>query len=159
MRVMTTPLASVAAMVCTLGSAAAQLPPKHVLGLDDALRVIEAAKAEALRNNWPSVIAVADDGGWLIALQRMDNPAMLVSVELAPGKARTAVIYRKPTSSLERSVDAGRVAATTAPDSVQMQGGIPLMIGGQIVGAIGVSTDTPAHDQQVAEAGASALRR
>jgi glc operon protein GlcG len=103
------------------------------------------------------VIAVVDDGGWLIAMERMDNPAMLASVELAPGKARTAALYRKPTVDLEKMIDTGRVAAVTAPGFIEMQGGIPLVMDGQVVGAIGVSTDTPAHDQQVAEAGVRAL--
>ena len=138
-------------------TAAAQPAVKRVLTLDEAKRVIAAAEAEAARNAWPSVIAVVDDGGWLIALERMDNPPMLASVELAPGKARTAALFRKPTATLEQAIDTGRVAAATAPGFVEMQGGIPLVKEGQVVGAIGVSTDTPAHDEQIAEAGAKAL--
>jgi glc operon protein GlcG len=138
--------------------AGAQDAVKRVITLEQAKRIIGAAEAEASRNGWPSVIAVVDDGGWLIAMERMDNPAMMASVELAPGKARTAALYRKPTADLEKTIDGGRVAAVTAPDFVQMQGGIPLRLDGEIVGAIGVSTDTPAHDEQVAEAGVKALQ-
>jgi glc operon protein GlcG len=151
-------LVTMAAGVAITMTATAQTAVKHVLTLAEAKRVIAAAEAEAARSSWPSVIAVVDDGGWLITMERMDNPPMLASVELAPGKARTAALYRKPTADLEKMIDTGRVAAVTAPDFIQMQGGIPLVMDGQVVGAIGVSTDTPAHDQQVAEAGAKALR-
>jgi glc operon protein GlcG len=153
----TVKLAVLAALMACAVTANAQTQTKHVLSLAQAKRVIAAAETEAGRNGWPSVIAVVDDGGWLIALERMDNPPMLASVALAPGKARTAALYRKQTAELEKMIDNGRVAAVTAPGFVEMQGGIPLMIDGQVVGAIGVSTDTPAHDQQVAEAGVKGL--
>ena len=103
------------------------------------------------------MLAVVDDGGWLVLLERMDGAPMLASVELAPGKARAAAVYRKPTRALEESINGGRAAAVTAPGFVQMQGGVPLVAGGEVVGAIGVSADTPAHDEQIAEAGARAL--
>ncbi len=135
----------------------AQQAGTPTLTLDDATRVIDAAKAESRSLNCSSVIAVVDGGGWLIKLERMDNPAMLVSVELAPGKARAAALYRKQTAELEKSIDTGRVAAVTAPGLIQMQGGIPLVINSVIVGAVGVSTDTPAHDQAIAEAASKAL--
>ncbi|WP_414476085.1 GlcG/HbpS family heme-binding protein [Microvirga sp. M2] len=134
-----------------------QLPQKKVLTLEAARRVVAAAEAEAQRNNAPGVIAVVDDAGWLILLVRMDKAPMLASIELAPGKARSAAIYRKPTQVLEEAINKGRTAAVTAPGFVQMQGGLPLMADGAIVGAIGVSADTPVHDQQIAEAGARAL--
>jgi glc operon protein GlcG len=153
---MMTVAAAVAAFTPT---ADAQPVVKRVITLEQAKRVIGAAEAEASRNGWPSVIAVVDDGGWLIALDRMDNPAMLACVELAPGKARTAALFRKPTAELEKAIDTGRTAAVTASGFVEMQGGIPLRLDGQVVGAIGVSTDTPAHDQHVAEAGVKALQQ
>ena len=150
----------------TVAAALAIMPPveaqpvvKRVITLEQARRVIGAAEAEASRNGWPCVIAVVDDGGWLIALERMDNPAMLASVELASGKARTAALFRKPTADIEKSIDTGRVAAVTAGGFVEMQGGIPLQLGGQIAGAIGVSADMPAHDEQIAEAGVRALEQ
>jgi glc operon protein GlcG len=119
--------------------------------------VVAAAEVEAQRNNAPAVLAVVDDSGWLILLERMDNAPMLASVEIAPGKARAAAIYRKPTQVLEEVINRGRTAAVTAPGFVQMQGGVPLMVNGEVVGAIGVSADTPVHDQLIAEAGARAL--
>lgn len=134
------------------------LPTKPVLTLDIALKVIEAAKADAARNGWPCVIAVVDDGGWLIAMERMDHPAMQISIELAPGKARSAALFRKPTAELEKSINGGRIAGVTASGSVQMQGGLPLRVGDQVVGAIGVSADTPEHDQAISQAAVDAFQ-
>jgi glc operon protein GlcG len=131
---------------------------KRVLTLAGAQKAVEAAEREARQVGAPGVIAVADDGGWLIALVRMDNAPMLASVDLAAGKARSAAAFRKPTQALEEAINHGRTAQVTAPGYVQMQGGVPIVVDGQVVGAIGVSADTPAHDQQIAEAGARALR-
>lgn len=141
-----------------LGQVPSALPTKPVLTLDVALKVIEAAKVDAARNGWPCVIAVVDDGGWLVAMERMDHPAMQVSVDLAPGKARSAALFRKPTAELEKSINGGRIAGVTAPGSVQMQGGIPLRVGDQVVGAIGVSADLPEHDQAIAQAAVDAFQ-
>lgn len=136
----------------------APLASKKTLTLAGAHRVLAAAEREAAQNGWPAVLAVVDDGGWLITLVRMDNVPMLASVELAPGKARAAAAFRKPTQALETAINQGRSAQLTAPGFVQMQGGLPLVVDHQVVGAIGVSADTPAHDQQIAEAGARALQ-
>lgn len=146
------------AAATALATAANAAPPmtKRVLSLQEATRVIEAGKAEAARNGWPAVIAVVDDGGWLIALQRMDQAPMIASVELAPQKARSAALFRKPTVALEKALNGGRAAAATA-GFVMMQGGVPLSLDGQVVGAVGVSADTPDHDQIIADAAAKAL--
>jgi glc operon protein GlcG len=150
-------LAVAAACLPDWSQAQAQLPQKKVLTLEAARRVVAAAEVEAQRNNAPAVLAIVDDGGWFILLERMDHAPMLASVEIAPGKARAAAIYRKPTQVLEEAINRGRTAAVTAPGFVQMQGGVPLMVNGEVVGAIGVSADTPVHDQLIAEAGARAL--
>jgi glc operon protein GlcG len=151
-------LLGLAALALVVPDAAqGQLAQKRVLTLEAARHVVGAAEDEARRNGWPCVLAVVDDGGWLVLLERMDGAPMLASVELAPGKARAAAVYRKPTRALEESINGGRAAAVTAPGFVQMQGGVPLVAGGEVVGAIGVSADTPAHDEQIAEAGARAL--
>jgi glc operon protein GlcG len=150
-------LAVAAACLPDWSQAQAQLPQKKVLTLEAARRVVAAAEVEAQRNNAPAVLAIVDDSGWLILLERMDHAPMLASVEIAPGKARAAAIYRKPTQVLEEAINRGRTAAVTAPGFVQMQGGVPLMVNGEVVGAIGVSADTPVHDQLIAEAGARAL--
>jgi glc operon protein GlcG len=137
--------------------AAAQLAEKKVLTLEAARKIVAAAEAEATRNKWPGVIAVVDDGGWPILIVRMDNAALLAGVELAPGKARTAALFRKPSQALEDAINNGRVAATTARGFVEMKGALPIVVDGQVIGAIGVSADTPDHDVQIAQAGLAAL--
>jgi glc operon protein GlcG len=138
------------------GAMAAELPTHHVLTLEAARQVIAAAEAEAQRQGWPCVIAVVDDGGHLIALERMDASPMLASVDLAPAKARTAALFRKPTKTLEDAIRAGRVALVTA-GFVEMEGGVPLTMKGEVVGAIGASSAQPDWDSRIAAAGAAAL--
>ena len=153
------PLVVVIVLAASAGAAPmARAESKHVLSLEEAKRVIAAAHAAALRIGAPGAIAVVDDGGWVIAEERMDQTPMLVSAELAPGKARAAAIFRKPTAELEKAINDGRAAQLTVPGVIQMQGGIPLTVDGLVIGAIGVSTATPAQDQEVAEAGANALQ-
>ena len=137
---------------------AAPLPVRHVLTLDVARKVLTAAEAEALARGWPGVIAIVDSEGYLIALERMDRAPMLASVELAPAKARTAALFGKPSKALEDAIHAGRGAATTA-GFVEMTGGLPLVIDGEQVGAIGVSTSQPDWDSEIAAAGAAALSK
>ena len=135
----------------------AQVMEKKVLTLAAARKIVDAATAEAHRSNWPAVIAVVDDSGWPILIERMDNALILAGVELAPGKARTAALFRKPSQALEDAINNGRFAATTAP-FVEMKGALPIMVDGQVVGAIGVSADTPDHDVQIAQAGLAAFK-
>lgn len=149
-----------AAIVMGLGisfsTAASDLPTRHVLTLESAKRVIAAAEAEAQQKGWPCVVAVTDGAGYLIAFDRMDDSPMLASVELAPAKARTAALFRKPSKALEDAIQAGRVAAVTS-GFVEMSGGLPLTVNGELVGAIGVSSAQPDWDVQIAAAGAAAL--
>jgi glc operon protein GlcG len=140
-------------------NAAAQLADKKVLTLAAAQKMVAAAQAEAERRSLAGVIAVVDDGGWPILMLRMDNAAFVASVELAPGKARTAALFKKPSQALEDSINHGRIAAVTARDFVQMQGGLPIVVDGQVVGGIGASFDTPEHDVEIAKAGLAALTR
>src|SRR5271170_5609623 len=142
----------------TATSASAQLAQKKVITLAAARKMVAAAEAEAERNHWAGVIAVVDDGGWPILVERMDNAAFTASVELAPGKARTAALFKKPSQALEDSVNHGRIAAVTARDFILMQGGLPIVVDGQVIGGIGASFDTPEHDVQVAQAGLAALK-
>ena len=137
-------------------SASSSLPTRHVLTLDAARRVVAATEAEARQKGWPCVIAVVDSGGYLIALDRMDASPMLASAELAPAKARTAALFGKPTKALEDAIHGGRVAATTA-GFVEMDGGMPLIVDGETVGAIGVSSAQPDWDVALAGVGAAAL--
>lgn len=137
--------------------AAAQLKEKKVLTLAAAQKMVSAAQAEAERNHLAGVIAVCDDGGWPILVLRMDDSAFIASVELAPAKARTAALFKKPSEALEEAINHGRIAAVTARDFIEMQGGLPIVVDGQVIGGIGASFDTPEHDVQIAQAGLAAL--
>jgi glc operon protein GlcG len=152
----TTIVALILAVAFSMNAHAADLPARHVLTLDAARRAIAAAEAKAQQNGWPCVVAVTDSAGYLIALDRMDASPMLASVELAPAKARTAALFRKPSKALEDAIRAGRIAAVTA-GFVEMDGGLPLIVNGELVGAIGVSSAQPDWDAQIAAAGAAAL--
>jgi glc operon protein GlcG len=138
-------------------AANAQFAEKKVLTLEIARKVVAAAEAEAVRNNLAGVVAVVDDGGWPILIERMDHAAYLASVELAPGKARTAALFKKPSQALEDAINHGRVAAVTARGFTEMQGGLPIVVDGEVIGAIGASFDTPKHDVQIAQAGLAAV--
>jgi glc operon protein GlcG len=148
---------AVCLMALTADAANGEPTMKRVLTLADAEHVIAAAKSQAEKSKAPCVIAVVDDGGWLIAFERMDDVPMLASVELAPGKARASAMFRKPTADLEKAINAGRTAAVTARGYIEMQGGIPISLGGKVIGAVGISADTPEHDQEIAKAAADSL--
>jgi glc operon protein GlcG len=138
-------------------SAQAQLLEKKALSLEAARKMVRAAEAEAERNHWRGVVAVVDDGGWVILLERMDHPAMTASVELAEGKARSAALFKKPTQALEDAINHGRYAAITARGFIEMQGGLPVVVEGEVIGGIVASFATPDEDEQVAKAGRAAL--
>jgi glc operon protein GlcG len=150
---------ALSALALPVEQAGAQLADKKVLTLAAAQQMVAAAQAKAEQNHLAGVIAVVDDGGWPILLLRMDNAAYVASVELAPGKARTAALFKKPTQALEDAINHGRLAAVTARDFIEMQGGLPIVVDGQVIGGIGASFDTPEHDVEIAQAGLAALRR
>ena len=139
-------------------SAPAQLVDRKALTLEAARKMVAAAEAEAERQHLRGVIAVVDEGGWPILVERMDNSAYTASVELAPAKARTAALFKKPSGALEDAINHGRIAALSARDFIEMQGGFPIVVGGQVIGGIGASFDTPEHDVQIAQAGLAALK-
>jgi glc operon protein GlcG len=136
---------------------AAPFGEKKVLTLEIARKIVATAEAEATRNHLAGVVAVVDDGGWPILVERMDHAAYIASVELAPGKARTAALFKKPSQALEDAINHGRVAAVTAQGFIEMQGGLPIIVDGEVIGAVGASFDTPEHDVQIAQAGLVAV--
>ncbi|ASV88252.1 hypothetical protein CES85_2844 (plasmid) [Ochrobactrum quorumnocens] len=136
---------------------ALDLPTKPYLTLEAARTVLAAAQAKASANGWPCVIAVVDAEGLPIVMERMDNVSVLAGVVLAPGKARTAALFRRESGALEDAINGSRPAAMTAQGFVMMRGGVPITVDGTVVGAIGVSADTPDHDEQIAKAGIAAL--
>ncbi len=130
---------------------------KPVLDSSDIRAIAAAAEAEALRNQWAVTIALVDDGGHLLWLQRLDGAAP-ISAYLAPEKARTAAMGRRESRVYEEMINAGRFAFLSATRIEGMlEGGIPIMIAGQCVGAIGVSGVKSAQDAEIARAGIAAL--
>lgn len=130
---------------------------KHSLTLTGARRVVAAAEAEARKRGVGVVIVVVDEAGYPIELSRMDT-AQVASVDVGIGKARTAAIYRRPSRVFEEQVRDGRVAALALAGATPLQGGVPILLDGAVIGAIGVSGDTPQVDEDIAIAGAAALR-
>jgi glc operon protein GlcG len=129
---------------------------KFALTLADAKRVAAAAAEEAKRNDWSVVIAIVDDAGLLVYLERLDG-VQPASCAIAQAKARAAALFRRPTRALEETVAAGRVALLSLPHITPVEGGLPLLHEGQTVGAIGVSGVQSFEDGIVAKAGAEAL--
>src|SRR6266436_8404686 len=135
-------------------NAHAELPVKQVLTLNVAKRIAAAAEAEATRRGSTVVIVVVDDGGHIIVLERLDD-TQVASVEVGIGKARTAAIFRRPSKVFEDQVRDGRVAALALPGATPLQGGIPIEFEGKVIGAIGVSGNTPQEDEDIAKVGAA----
>jgi glc operon protein GlcG len=133
-----------------------QLANKRVLTLEAAKLMAAAARAEASKNGWNLVICVVDDGAHLLYLERMDG-AQLASVRVAQDKARTAVLFKRPSKALEEAVAGGRTVVMKLAGATPVEGGIPVIVGAQVVGAIGVSGATSSQDGQVAAAGVAAL--
>ena len=127
-----------------------------MLTLDDALRISLAARRAAAGNGWNVAIAVVDDGGHLITLERMDG-TQKGSVRVAEQKARTATLFKRPTKAFEDAVLQGRPVMMTMPEVICLEGGFPLVRDGIHVGAIGVSGVKSSEDGIVAEQGALAL--
>jgi uncharacterized protein GlcG (DUF336 family) len=128
----------------------------HYITLEGAQRMMAAAEAEARRNGWHVAVAIVDAGAHLILFQRMDN-AQVGGVEVAIGKARTAVNFKRSTKVLEDMIAAGRSAFLAIEGLVPLQGGVPVFSGGAAIGAVGVSGATSAEDEQVALAAIKAL--
>jgi uncharacterized protein GlcG (DUF336 family) len=132
---------------------------RPTLTLDDARRIAAAAETEALANRWAVTIAVVDDGGHLIWLQRLDG-APPISAAIAPAKARTAALGRRESKLYEDMINQGRVSFLSAPDlPAMLEGGVPILVDGDCVGAVGVSGVKSAEDAQIARAGIAALPR
>jgi glc operon protein GlcG len=144
------------ALAATLASsAAAQTTTKNVISLAAAERIADAAQTEAQRRGATVVIVVVDDGGYPIVLRRLDD-TQVASVDVGIGKARTAAIFRRPSKVFEDQVRNGRVAALALPGATPLQGGVPIELNGKVIGAIGVSGNTPQEDEDIALAGAAA---
>lgn len=130
---------------------------KPVLTLEEAKKIAAACEAEAKSNNWPVVISIVDDGGHLLWLQRMDGVAP-ISAYIAPAKAKTAALGRRESKVYEDMINNGRMSFMSAPEIEGMlEGGVPIVVDGQYVGAVGVSGVKSGEDAQIARAGIAAL--
>ena len=140
------------------GTAQAQVVAKQGLTLEGAKRAIAAAVAEAKRLKAGGAIAVVDDGGNLIAVERLDN-TFTAGANISIGKARTAAMFKHPTKFFEDIINKGRTTMVALPDFTPLQGGIPIVVEGQVIGGIGVSGAASAQqDEEIAIVGASAVR-
>ncbi len=153
-------IAVAAVIVASAGPGQAQVVDKKALTLEGARQIIATAIGEARRLNAPGgVIAVVDDGGNLIALERLDG-SFAAGASISIGKARTAALFKRSTKVFEDVIKNGRTAMVALPDFTPLQGGIPLVSGEDVVGGIGVSGAASAQqDEEIALAGAAAARR
>lgn len=152
-------LAGAALAVFTLlaPAAHAQLATKKALTLEGARKIAAAAEAEAVKNKWNVVIAVVDEGGHLLYLQRQDG-TQTGSIDVAIGKARTAMAFKRPTKVFDDLAKTRPSIVSISADAVLLEGGVPITVEGQVIGAVGVSGVTSQQDAQIAEAGIAALQ-
>ena len=144
------------AIALTAVSGFAQLAEKKALTLAAAKQIAAAAETEATNNKWAMVITILDDGGNLMYLERMDD-SQLGSVQISQGKAHTALAFKRPTKMMEDGVAAGRTATLSLPGAILIEGGLPLLADGKVIGSIGVSGGTSAQDGIAAKAGVDAF--
>jgi len=137
-----------------VANAHAQLVEKTALTLGGAKKIAAVAEAKAKAEGARVVIAVVDEGGSLLLLERLDD-TQVASVNVGIDKARTAAIYRRPSKVFEDQVKNGRVSALALHGAVALQGGVPIVVDGKVIGAIGVSGETPQQDEDIALAGAA----
>ena len=136
-----------------------QLPlaTKKVLTLDAAKQIAAAAHEEARKNRWTMAISIVDDGAHLLYLERMDG-TQIASVIVAQDKAATAVRFKRPTKALEEAVAGGRLVVMKLAGVTPIEGGLPIVVEGEVIGGIGVSGATGPQDSQVAAAGLAVLK-
>lgn len=129
---------------------------RQMLTADDVKKIAAAAEAEALANKWAVAIAIADDGGHLLALQRLDGAAPLTA-HIAPAKARAAALGRRESKNFEDIINNGRTSFLSAPLEGMLEGGVPIVVEGEVIGSVGVSGVKSNEDAQIAKAGIAAL--
>ena len=152
---------SAIAVMTSIPALAQQATPPYgaPITLEQAKKVLAAGEAEAQKNNWPVVITVVDSGGFVVATHRLDN-TQLGSIAASEDKARTAVLYRRPSKGFEDAVASGGIGLRVLGlrGATPYDGGVPLFVDGKLIGAVGVSGVLPAQDGQVANAAASGLK-
>jgi glc operon protein GlcG len=156
-RIVVAALAGLALASGLAAGASAQLADKKALTLAEARKIAAAAEAEATRSNLKVVIAIVDDGGHLVLLEKLDD-TQIGSIDVAIAKGRTAALFRRETKVFEDSVVGGRNVVLKIDGIMPIEGGVPLLAAGRAIGAIGVSGGTPQQDGVVAKAGAVVLK-
>ncbi len=150
--------ATLAITLCASGAMAQQRPPYGTaINLESAKKIAAASAAEAKKNSWNVAIAVVDNHGMLVYYEMLDD-TQTASAVIAIEKARTSATYRRPTKELEDGIAAGRVAILGLPGATPIEGGLPIVVGGKIIGAVGVSGVTSVQDGQVARAGVESFK-
>ena len=162
--------ATAAAIIAAIGSAQAQPAPAAApptpavygpsISFEMAKKVMAAAEAEAIKNNWNMVITILDTGGNRVMMERLDN-AVLAAISVSEGKARTAVGFRRPSKAIDDAIAGGGAALrllSIQGEGVFVQGDLPIVADSKVVGAIGVSGGSSQQDEQVAQAGLNALK-
>jgi glc operon protein GlcG len=148
---------SAAALFAGLVSAQDRPPYGTEITLDQAKKIAEGALAESKKNNWRMAIAVVDNHGFLVYYERMDD-TQTASVQVALDKAKAAAMYRRPTKAFEDGIAKGRVALLGLAGATPIEGGLPIMVGGKVIGAIGVSGANSDQDAQAAAAGLAGVK-
>ena len=148
----------IAALCAASIASGAELATRKALTLSAAKEMAAAAEAEARKNNWNVVICIVDEGGHLLYLQRMDE-TQLASIEIAQGKAKTAMLYKRPTKAMEDAVAGGRAVVMRLPGALPVEGGLPITVEGRIIGGIGVSGVQSVQDAQIARAGLAVVEK
>ena len=145
-------------LIADRATAQTPIPYGEPISLEQARAVIAAAEVEAQANNWPVAIAIVDDGGHLVAFARLEN-TQLGSIEVALQKAKTSALYRRPTKAFEDVLGMGgaNLKVLDLPQAIPIEGGLPIVHDGKIIGAIGVSGVKSTEDAQIAAAGLKAL--
>ena len=153
--------AFVLALLAAVPARAQTTPPPYgpPIGIEDARAVMAAAESEAAKNNWAVVISIIDSGGNIVMLHR-HNDVQLSSIEISQGKAKTALMFKRPSKVLDDAISSGGAGLRflALKDIVPLEGGLPIVADGKIVGAIGVSGVLSSQDTQVARAGADGLK-
>ena len=153
--------AILAGFLAALPTQAQTVPPPYgpPLGIENARKIMAAAEAEAAKNNWSVVIAIIDSGGHIVMLHRRDD-VQLSSIDISQGKAKTALMFKRPTKVLDDAISSGGVGLRflALKDIVPLEGGLPIVADGKIIGAIGVSGVLSAQDAQIARAGIDGLK-
>jgi uncharacterized protein GlcG (DUF336 family) len=153
--------ACLVALLAALPARAQTTPPPYgpPIGIESAKKIMAAAEAEAGKNNWSVVIAIIDSGGHVVMIHRHDN-VQLSSIEISQGKAKTALMFKRPSKVLDDAISSGGpgLRFLALKDIVPLEGGVPILADGKIVGALGVSGVLSSQDAQIARAGLEGLK-